>query len=348
LDADDPLPQSGSDADTFRPVFTDGVAEFDARLVAQPSIGLTLPDGTELLLPSAGLAAFGVVRIQLVVPDGAVDPPPPAGLELPAFFVVIDVDDAMTGELRAAQAPLPALAAAGGVELWLLFDGSAVDVNRVAILFLPDGAEAWTVIDPDTLTEGRIIITPEEDGRLLLAERALLQRELRPGFNAWTYAADQPITGMQLLAALGDSVVGVWLYDSLAQAYRSFRSDAPEIANTLERISPRDALLVLHTGTDALPVTTVAGIPQPRVVELRVGWNQIAYTGAATPVGELFAGVDAQSIWLFDDASTSWLGYFPGQPAFLNEFDTAPTHGVLFIRTSAGGTLSFMEVLPQN
>ena len=146
-------------------------------------------------------------------------------------------------------------------------------------------------------------------------------------------------------------MIGLWRFNAGTQGFDGFRPDAPSFANSLNQIDPRDALLVLLFSAadpaDAeLSIETLALLPVDRAIDLVNVWNQFAFTGAPeTAVTELFAGSPLQSAWKFDQAASTWLSYFPGQPEFLSQFTTVSAYDLLFFRTTGTATLTFAESL---
>ena len=88
LVASAPVGTAQTGDDIFRPTFVGGKAIFDAGLVTEAFVGITIPGGPEVLIPAASLAPLGCVQVCLISGLDPGLPPLPGGFSpLPAFLV---------------------------------------------------------------------------------------------------------------------------------------------------------------------------------------------------------------------------------------------------------------------
>ncbi|MEO8541771.1 MAG: S8 family serine peptidase [bacterium] len=103
-------------------------------------------------------------------------------------------------------------------------------------------------------------------------------------------------------------------------AYQRFYRNAPTYASDLLTISQFDAYWV-----DGPPTNVASLNPNPapgRSIALHAGWNNFTYTGTSRAVGDALSSISGKytQVLQFDNSTSSWLSYLPGQPRYLNDF----------------------------
>jgi hypothetical protein len=124
-----------------------------------------------------------------------------------------------------------------------------------------------------------------------------------------------------------------------AGAYRRFFQEAPAYASDFPVISQFDAYWV-----DGPPTNVASLNPNPapgRSIVLEPGWNNFTYTGTSRSVADALTSASGKytQVLQFDNATSTWLSYLPGQPRYLNDFGGLFTLKVYWVLATAEVTL---------
>ena len=154
-----------------------------------------------------------------------------------------------------------------------------------------------------------------------------------------------------LVAALGSRSVrigaqsshlyaeAIWRFDAQAQRWEAFFVGGPPFLNTLGRVAPGDALFIRIVPGVRVDWTTVDLEPADArgFVTIEPGWNAVPFAGPdGTAVGLLVDGAAGiQSAFLLEPETQRWLGYHPGQPDIVNEFESVDRLQVLWVLSDA-------------
>ena len=103
-------------------------------------------------------------------------------------------------------------------------------------------------------------------------------------------------------------------------AYQRFYRNAPGYASDIQTINQYDAYWV-----DGPPTNVASLNPNPapgRSIALHPGWNNFTYTGASRSVADALTSITGKytQVLQFDNPTSTWLSYLPGQPRYLNDF----------------------------
>ncbi len=127
------------------------------------------------------------------------------------------------------------------------------------------------------------------------------------------------------------------MFLDLPGAYLRFARLAPAYVSDYPVIQQYDAYWV-----DA-PVANMATLnpnpPPGRTVELKPGWNNFTFTGTSKSVADALAGVKYTQVLQFDNPTSTWLSYLPGQPRYLNDFGGLFQFRVYWVYVSEPATL---------
>ena len=91
----------------------------------------------------------------------------------------------------------------------------------------------------------------------------------------------------------------------------------------------------------------VGSVRQP----FAAGFSAITFIGpSGTDAGAFAAslGADVGALWRWDAAAQDWEGFFPDAPAALSTLATLRPRDVLFVRSSASGTYTSADLLPED
>ena len=130
----------------------------------------------------------------------------------------------------------------------LYFDADAVDADRLAGFFLPEGADDWELFVPSIVAPGQVEVIQVDAGELRLTELSLLPQPLRSRFSTVVFPGIRTVAAADLAGLFPEGFLGVWRFNPLSQTFDVFRKDGPELLNSLEEVAPGDALFVLHEG----------------------------------------------------------------------------------------------------
>jgi subtilisin family serine protease len=123
-------------------------------------------------------------------------------------------------------------------------------------------------------------------------------------------------------------------------AYLRFLRGAPAYTSDLPTLAQYDAYWV-----DAPAQNSASLNPFPqlgRTIELHTGWNNFTYTGNARAVADALSSISGKyaQVLQFDNATSTWLSYLPGQPRYLNDFGGLFTLKVYWVLMTADATLT--------
>ena len=185
------------------------------------------------------------------------------------------------------------------------------------------------------------------DGSDLAGAPLTVEQILFAGFNTVVFsgANDTPIA--DVVDALG-SVEAVFRFDPSGPGWDVHRPDAslPRL-NTLATVHARDVLFVrlpLGGGGDwAWPDALSAG---PVSVLLGPGFTFVGYTGDATALADLLAGLDGvRAAFRFDAAMQGYDTFRPGRPPFLSTFsEVERLEGIFLLNEGPSTTLTWEQV----
>ena len=79
---------------------------------------------------------------------------------------------------------------------------------------------------------------------------------------------------------------------------------------------------------------TVVPLPASRSLTLARGWNNVTWSGAATPVAAAITAISGsvEAVWAWDATVQAWKSFTPGAPAILNTLTALEPGQVLWIR----------------
>ena len=162
--------------------------------------------------------------------------------------------------------------------------------------------------------------------------------DLGPGFNLVGWTGDTPI--VEALATVDGSFSGVFVWDPLAELFRSFNPDAPAFINDLEELNLGDGLWINIDDPDGATWTQPA-FADARSVDLVPGLQIAIWTGPdGTPIEEALAGLPAAVIQIlaWDVASGSFNTFNPLLPAALNTLRILNHGDAFWIEVAQGVT----------
>ncbi len=341
LDADDPVQQTGSDDIVFRP----GVDEsgttpvFNAADVEQPFVGVPLPDGSELLIPTASLAGLGSIQLRVIFVDPGI-----AGISPIVFVLVIVVPDSGVAELRTAQAAEIANVAAGTTAL--LFVDPEIDPASLAVLFQATGSTEWEQIPFVLGDNGRVEVPIAEGGQLALGQLPVVTRGIGPDFNVVPFTGPNGTVVADFVASISAAVDSVWRWDETGQAWQSFIVGAPAFVNSLQSLQERDALFVRLVGGGLVSHTAsgLVGGGGEAEVALPPGFTFLTFNGPARSSVADLLGQDPSltRAFLFNQETQQWLAFFAGQPASLSGFTLIDRLDAIFIFNSSDAPVTIL------
>ena len=142
--------------------------------------------------------------------------------------------------------------------------------------------------------------------------------ELASGWNlvGWTGAT----AVADATASIAGQFSALFTWDAAAQAFKSFKPDAPPFLNTLNDLAQGDGIW-LHVSAAAGAVWEQPALSEARSVQLLAGFNLVMWTGPdATAVGDALAAIvdSVVAVFTWDAASQRFLSFKPGALAFLN------------------------------
>ncbi len=125
-----------------------------------------------------------------------------------------------------------------------------------------------------------------------------------------------------------------------AGVYRRFLRDAPAFATEFTTATRYTAMWV-----DASTATIATANPNPplgRAIILEKGWNNVVYTGNTREVSDALASIVGKytQVLQYDNPSSLWLSYLPGQPRYLQDFGGLGRLKVYWIHMAEPGLLS--------
>ena len=105
-----------------------------------------------------------------------------------------------------------------------------------------------------------------------------------------------------------------------AGAFNRFDREIPAWANDWSTVATYDAFWVDASGSNI--ATLNPNPPLGRTLALSAGWNNFAYTGTNRSVADALSDIDGKylQVMRYDNATSTWDSYLPGQPRFLNDF----------------------------
>lgn len=166
--------------------------------------------------------------------------------------------------------------------------------------------------------------------------------------GSWSNIAQLEPTGQlpEAAASLPTPWNAIFKWDPLKKlldmpgAYRRFLRGAPSYASDLPTLAQYDAYWV---DAPAQNPASLNPFPQPgRTIELHPGWNNFTYTGNARAVADALGTISGKytQVLQFDNATSTWLSYLPGQPRYLNDFGGLFTLKVYWVLMTADATLT--------
>lgn len=209
-------------------------------------------------------------------------------------------------------------------------------------VFLDGEPAPATAAAPDTITIAGAGLLVEIRGLFgtALFQLEALQRTvpLGPGFNlvGWTGATAIE----EALASVDGSFSGVFVWDALAEVFRSFSPDAPAFINDLEELVLGDGLWI-NIDDPGGATWTQPDFTGARSVDLVPGLQIVVWTGPdGIAIEEALAGLPAAVIQVltWDAASQRFRTFNPLLPASLNTLRTL-SHGDAFWIEVAQGAI---------
>lgn len=183
------------------------------------------------------------------------------------------------------------------------------------------------------LTIGGQVATTEFEWPGLNGDLAFVNREIttvspppggivvQPLADGWSLVAHLGVSG-QLPGVLNAfprdwSEVAAW--DPTEGVYRTYSVDVPAYVNSLQGIGQYDVFWVRTEASNLGSLNPQAG---EREITLDAGWNPIVYTGTAKSVSTALAPIAGKytAVMQFNNTTREWLGHYPSQPRYLNDF----------------------------
>lgn len=106
-----------------------------------------------------------------------------------------------TPEISPAQLP-------ESIVVQINFDPATVDPDRLAALFLPEGADEWQPLVPEVVGPGEVRIIQQGPGTVVLVELPLLRQPLRDGFTTVVFPGVRTRPAEQLAGLFPSGFVG--------------------------------------------------------------------------------------------------------------------------------------------
>ena len=188
-------------------------------------------------------------------------------------------------------------------------------------------------------------------GTFVLVPARLLTVELQAGTNRFPYTGAPSADPSILLNRLADAdtLGAVFQFDAPTQSWLVWRPGAPAFLNSLDELGATAPLFLQLSRA-----TTWSGPANPWAAgqwSLVPGFTAVTFLGAdATAVDDARAQVGDPSaldaIFRLDAATQTWQSFRPGQPAFLNTFETLNRFDVLMVLANQPTAWAFDAVDP--
>ncbi|MEE9278188.1 MAG: hypothetical protein V3V06_07225, partial [Dehalococcoidia bacterium] len=303
------------------------------------SLVATSADGTvSVMMPVNGLPDTEGVHLTVAVIDeeAMIATPPPPGMLLiggQAYLIEAfdDQNHPITNFLEA-------------LTISIQLDLEAVDRESVGVFFYDTGLGHLVRIPATIAADGTITFLVDHLTLFAPLQLPTIVRTLGSNWNAVTFTGPSGTPPAELAAQLGPFVDSIWRWDAATQTWESYFVGAPSVVSKLQTLNEGEALFVRMAVGASVDFTTTDLIVDPsgaRTVTLLPGWNLLSFNGPdGTRVASLLSEVtDAATVYLFDSVTQSWLGFFPGQPAFLNGFTVVNRLDAIFIFNPSDGSL---------
>ena len=163
------------------------------------------------------------------------------------------------------------------------------------------------------------------------------------GWNTLVFTGDAVTAPDAIAASIGPRLDSLWLFQPALQTWLVHRPGALPILNTLVQVSPGDALFVRLLPGDPLSVTLPDALMATSVeITLLSGWTFAGYTGAdgALPADLIGGSQSIDALFAFRTPTQLWIGFFPGQPTFLNALTAIDRGTALFIHSTGNDPIT--------
>ena len=318
------------------------------------SLDLVTPPGLLLELPQAQGIESVVEELQgiVVLAQAPVEQPGPTPLYAPQVTLSLRValpDGAVPQASRLAQ-DVALTEIDVPVDITWSIPGNVATPASVQIYRVEESVATAlpTSVDIDANTASA---SSPNSGTFVLVPARLLTVELQAGTNRFPYTGAPGADPSILLNRLADAdaLGALFQFDAPTQGWLVWRPGAPAFLNSLDELGANAPLFLQLSRA-----TMWSGPANPWAAgqwSLVPGFTAVTFLGPdATAVNDALAQVGDPSaldaIFRLDAATQTWQSFRPGQPAFLNTFETLNRFDVLMVLASQPTAWAFDAVDP--